>query len=114
VTDPKRSTGVFTRDKRSVYTTWSLDNPLLQGVLALAVLAAAVALLVPSLHGGRPLVTAADVGDIAPVDITVPRAFTYTEVDEEATREKREQAAASTLAVYDYNLDVKDGAVARV
>ncbi len=114
MTDPKRSTGVFQRDSRSTWVSLSLDNPLLQGVLALGVLAGAVALLVPSLHGGRPLITAADIGDIAPVDVTIPRAFTYTEVDEEATREKREQAAAATLPIYDYHLDVKDGALARV
>ena len=114
MTDPNRSTGVFQRAQRSPYLSASLRNPAAQGVIALTILGAAVALLVPSLHGGRPVIEPADVGKIAPVDIIVPRTFTYTEVDERATHEKREQAAAAALPVHDYQLDVKDGMLARV
>jgi len=114
VTEPNRSTGVFERDGRPIYLRVSLDNPVLQGAVALFILAAGVAVLVPSLHGGRPVISDGDIGKIAPVDITIPRTFTYTEVDEKATREKREQAARTTLPVHDYQLDVKDGMLARV
>ncbi len=100
----KRSTFLKTKE-RSPYLRLGLDNPLLAGLLGLALLSATTLLITPGVLTRPRTLDDADVGRIARRDYRATRDFTYTEPDEAATEKKREEVAKAVLPVYDFNLD---------
>ncbi len=109
--DPQRADGQITgrpQSRRSPWARFSFRNPLLQIVLFAVFLVLAVLLMTRTLALPASHFSEESVGEPAQTDIKATRDFTYTEKDDEATKQKREEAARALPRIYDVQADLRD------